>query len=136
VKRGEDLGLSRPDANQQQTYKSSKVLAGRLEALAVQFRRWTGDGKSDLELYTRLKSYSVNYDFAGQLEVVAERLRSTAKAAHPRSVARVKRRELRRLKGLSLHLLDRVVGAFEDAHERDAKVPRLPPIATRDVLAF
>jgi hypothetical protein len=67
-------------------------------------------------------------------EVVAH-IRETAREADARSVSKVRQLEVDFMDGVKLHVLGELIHAFEAAHDMDASIPRLVPIATRRLLA-
>ena len=107
--------------------------ASWLESLATLMRELLGHKKDALA--TRAKLFRMTEARAAALDKAALAVRETAKAADARSVAKVRQLEIDLWDGVNLHLLGEVIHAFEGAHDMDASIPRLVPIATRRLLA-
>jgi len=115
------------------TAETAEALAQGLEAQATLMRELLTHKKDALAV--RAKLYRMTEARAVKLDEAAQAVRETAKAADARSVARVRQLEIDFLDGVNLHVLGEVIHAFEGAHDMDASIPRLVPIATRRLLA-
>lgn len=79
--------------------------------------------------------FGANEARALKLETAAKRIREAASAANAKSVTKVRQLEIDFMDGVNLHVLGELIHAFEAAHDMDASIPRLVPIATRRLLA-
>jgi len=114
------------------TAETAEALAQGLEAQAALMREFLGHKKDSIA--TRAKLYRMTEARAVMLDEAAKNVRETAIAADARSVAKVRQLEIDFLDGVNLHVLGEVIHAFEGAHDMDASIPRLVPIATRRLL--
>jgi hypothetical protein len=115
------------------TAETAESLAQGLEAQAALLREFLGH-KQD-KVATRVALFGANEARALKLEEAAKRIRETASAADARSVTKVRQLEIDFMDGVNLHVLGELIHAFEAAHDADASIPRLVPIATRRLLA-
>ncbi|MFS8066898.1 MAG: hypothetical protein ACMG6S_11055 [Byssovorax sp.] len=115
------------------TAETAEALAQGLEAQATLMREFLTHKKDTIA--TRAKLYRMTEARAVKLDEAALAAGETAAAAAARSVARVRQLEIDFLDGVNLHVLGEVIHAFEGAHDMDASIPRLVPIATRRLLA-
>ncbi|MDC3953464.1 hypothetical protein [Polyangium jinanense] len=133
-------GIAGRDANERKrvddrtgTAENAEALAQGLEAQAALLRELLAH-ESD-KIAKRLALYGATEARAKKLDDAAARVRATAKAADARSVAKVRQLEIDFMDGVNLHVLGELIHAFEAAHDMDASIPRLVPIATRRLLA-
>ncbi|MFI5298367.1 MAG: hypothetical protein ACHREM_09735 [Polyangiales bacterium] len=105
----------------------------QLAELADEMLGHDGDALSQRVRLARLTPDYVARLRATAVDVLetAKRARAGAPKAPPKTAREV---ELDFLDGVNLHLLGEVVHAFESAHELDASIPRLSPMATRRFL--
>ena len=115
------------------TAETAEALAQGLEAQATLMRELLTHKKDAIA--TRAKLYRMTEARAVKLDKAALAVRETAAAADARSVAKVRQLEIDFLDGVNLHVLGEVIHAFEGAHDMNASIPRLVPIATRRLLA-
>lgn len=106
----------------------------QLSELAEEMLEHVGDSLSQRVRLARLTPDYVTRLREKAVDVIdtAKRARGGAPKAPPKTSREI---ELDFLDGVNLHVLGEVVHAFESAHELDASVPRLSPIATRRFLA-
>lgn len=84
---------------------------------------------------TRVKLARLDGGYLDRLEAAANAVRDTARSASARSgAARASQGEIDLLDGINLYLLGAILHAFEAAHDIDATIPKLVPIATRRLL--
>jgi hypothetical protein len=91
-------------------------------------------GPTNDSIAGRAKLYRMTEAWAVTPDVAAKHVRQTAITADAQSVARVRQLEIDCLDGVNLPVLGEVIHAFEGAHDMDASIPRLVPIATRRLL--
>lgn len=115
------------------TAETAESLAQGLDAQASLLREFLGH--SNDKIAVRVALYGANEARALKLEEAAKRIRETASAADARSVTKVRQLEIDFKDGVNLHVLGELIHAFEAAHDMDASIPRLVPIATRRMLA-
>ncbi len=115
------------------TAENAESLAQGLEAQATLLREFLGHTQD--KIAGRVALFGANETRAFKLENAAKRIRETASAADARSVSKVRQLEIDFLDGVNLHVLGELIHAFEAAHDTDASIPRLVPIATRRLLA-
>lgn len=114
------------------TAETAEALAQGLEAQAELMRELLAQKKEDIAV--RAKLYCMDEERAVKLDDAAEAIRKTAAAADARSVLKVRQLEIDFLDGVNIHVLGEVINAFEGAHDMDASIPRLVPIAARRLL--
>jgi hypothetical protein len=115
------------------TAETAESLAQGLEAQAALLREFLGHSQNKIAV--RVALYGANEARARKLEEAAKRIRTSASAADARSVTKVRQLEIDFMDGVNLHVLGELIHAFEAAHDMDASIPRLVPIATRRLLA-
>jgi hypothetical protein len=115
------------------TAETAESLAQGLEAQAALLREFLGHTQD--KIAARIALFGANEARALKLEETATRIRETASAADARSVSKVRQLEIDFMDGVNLHILGELIHAFEAAHDTDASIPRLVPIATRRLLA-
>ena len=106
----------------------------QLAELADEFLSHDGDSLSQ-----RVRLARLTPEYVQKLQSTATYVRDTAARAQAALVhvpaPDERLLELEFLDGVNLHILGEVVHAFESAHELDASIPRLSPIATRRLLS-
>jgi hypothetical protein len=115
------------------TAENAESLAQGLEAQATLLREFIGHTQD--KIAARVALFGANEARALKLEEAATRIRDTSSAADTRSVSKVRQLEIDFMDGVNLHVLGELIHAFEAAHDMDASIPRLVPIATRRMLA-
>jgi hypothetical protein len=104
-------------------------LAGSLDSLAKVLGEWRTSG--DAALVARMDLANLDEEYAGELTAAAFAVRKAAAAAAERSDPKARQAALDREDGVQILLLGQIIRAFENAHDRDATIPRLVPISTR-----
>ena len=115
------------------TAENAESLAQGLDAQAALLREFLGHTQD--KIAARVALFGANEARALKLENAAKRIRETASAADARSVSKVRQLEIDFMDGVNLHVLGELIHAFEAAHDMDASIPRLVPIAARRMLA-
>jgi hypothetical protein len=106
----------------------------QMAELSDEFLEHDGD-----PLSTRVKLARLSREYVAKLVAAANDVRASAAQARA-SVRKLpaghdaRKAELDFLDGVNLHVLGEVVHAFEAAHDLEAEIPRLAPIATRRLL--
>ena len=115
------------------TADTTDTLARGLTALAGLLRDWLANGKKDAPLKKRLGLASLDAGYAEELDAAANAVQTTAaKAAErPGGASKADQANLDRADGVNILILGQILRAFENAHDRDATIPRLVPISTR-----
>jgi hypothetical protein len=115
------------------TAEDAEALSKGMKRLVVIGREILTHKKDPLALRAKLTRLTPSY--LDGIDALADEVRSTGRAATGRAAAKkTSQGDIDFLDGVNLHLLSMIITAFEAAHDIDASIVRLVPIATRRAL--
>lgn len=115
------------------TTEDAAALAKGIERLVALGKDWLAITSGPVAVRVKLARLDATY--FDKLAKAGEAVKATADASAGKATAKkVSQGEIDLLDGINIQLLGDVVHAFEGAHEIDATIPRLVPIATRRLL--
>lgn len=107
-------------------------LAMGLESLSKLLGDWFLEAQTNSIWAARLQLANLSPSDIQKTNTLAKDLRSAdAKASQVSSTPKITQGELDRADGINIHILGRLIRAFDMAHDRNPAVPRLIPIAAR-----
>jgi len=115
------------------TAEDAGALATGIERLVTLGKEWLAIASGPVAGRVLLARLDAGY--LDKLAAAGEAVTTTATAAHGKATAaKTSQGEIDLLDGINIQILGDVVRAFDAAHEVDATIPRLVPIATRRLL--
>lgn len=111
---------------------TNENLALGLESLAKLLESWLGDAQTNATLEAQLKLANLSAADVQQMREQAQKLRiADIKASQIATSPKISQSDLDKNDGINIHILGRLIRAFDMAHDRNPGVPRLVPIAAR-----
>ena len=115
------------------TAEDAAALAKGIERMAALGKEWLAAPTGPIAARAKLARLSPAY--LDKLAQAGEAVRTTSAAATGKATTgKASQGEIDLLDGINIHILGEIVHAFDAAHEVDATIPRLVPIATRRLL--
>ncbi|APR87116.1 hypothetical protein A7982_12465 [Minicystis rosea] len=115
------------------TAEDAAALVKGIERLVALGKEWLAVPTGPISARAKLARLSPAY--LDKLSQAGETVKTTSAAATGRATtSKTSQGEIDLLDGINIHILGEIVHAFDAAHEVDATIPRLVPIATRRLL--